>query len=131
MRDIRSDLQERLDAVAKDRFALQAQLTELDHIETGIKALMQREGMLFVAASNGNGSHSEAEIRTPLSQFVLQTLREAQQPMPLDKVRDEAIKAGLDFGDKSPGRVVHWALVGMAQHGSVEKLKSGWRIKED
>ena len=134
MRDIRSDLQERLSAIAKDRADLEGKLAELDHIEVGIKALLEREGFLFMApASNGNGkgSHVEADTGTSLSQFLLQMLREAGKPVPLESIRDEAIKAGLEFGDKKPGRVIHWALVGMGQHGSVEKLEDGWKIKGD
>ena len=135
MRDIRPDLQERLDAIAQDRAALQTKLADLDHMEVGIKALMQREGSLFVvaaaAASNGNGSHSEADAGTGLSQFLLQYLRQARQPTPPGDIRDKAIEAGLKFGDKKPGRVIHWALVGMAQHGSVEKIGENWKIKED
>ena len=135
MRDIRPDLQERLVAIDKDRAALQAKLTELDHMETGIKALMRREGSLFVAAAtaatpNGIGSHSEADAGTGLAPFLLQYLRQARKPTPLGDIRDKAIEAGLEFGDKKPGRVIHWALVGMAQHGSVEKIGENWQIKD-
>src|ERR1035441_9684395 len=111
MRDIRSALQERLDAVAKNRSTLQAQLAELDHIETGIKALMQREAVLFITTSNGNGNQSDPDVGTPMAQFVLQALRRAQQPVSLEDLKKMAVEAGVDFGEKSPGRVLHYALV--------------------
>ena len=133
MRDIRADLRERLDAVAKDRATLQSQLAELNGIETGIRALLQREGTNFTATStNGNGSSGKrsAATGTELSQFLSQTMSETGKPLPLAALRDRAVQAGIDFGAKKPGRVVHWALVGMQQHGSVEKQEDKWIIKD-
>ena len=51
MRDIRTDLQERLDAVGRDREELQRRISEIDQIETAIKALLKRESENFAAIS--------------------------------------------------------------------------------
>jgi hypothetical protein len=51
MRDIRADLQERLDAVGRDREDLQRRISEIDQIETVIKALLKRESENFGATS--------------------------------------------------------------------------------
>jgi hypothetical protein len=51
VRDISSDLQERLDAVGRDREELQRRISEIDHIETAIKALLKRESDNFGATS--------------------------------------------------------------------------------
>jgi hypothetical protein len=132
MRDIRSDLQERLNVIAADREELQRRMTELAHIEDGIKALLQRESVQFVASVNdsGNGIHA-ATGGTELARLVLQTLRQANKPLHLDEIKDAAEAAEFDFGEKSPGRVLHWAMVGMAQGGSVEKVNGKWQIKEE
>lgn len=50
MRNIRTDLQERLDAVVREREELQRRLTDLDPVEAAIKALIKREDETFVAA---------------------------------------------------------------------------------
>ena len=50
MRNIRADLQERLDAVAREREGLQRRIAELDPVEAAINALMKREDETFVAA---------------------------------------------------------------------------------
>ena len=63
--------------------------------------------------------------------MVLQTLRQANKPLHLDEIKDAAEAAEFDFGEKSPGRVLHWAMVGMAQGGSVEKVNGKWQIKEE
>ena len=51
MRDIRADLEERLDAVGRDREQLQRRITEIDQIETAIKAVLKRETDNFGTAS--------------------------------------------------------------------------------
>ncbi len=144
MRDIRSDLQERLDAVTRDREDLRQRLAELEAVEASINALLLRESAQFSARTNGNGngtpvaglnlSASDAafyEGGTDLARLLLQTLRRSGKAMPLEDLKDAAERAGLDFGAKAPGRVIHWALVGMAQSGSVEKIGEMWQIKPE
>lgn len=50
MRNILADLQERLDAVAKERIELQQRIADLEPVEAAIKALMKREDETFVSA---------------------------------------------------------------------------------
>jgi Tfp pilus assembly protein PilN len=131
MRDIRVDLQERLDGLGADRQELQRRLTEIDRIEEGIKALLQRETVQFAASVqiNDDGEISDGGS-TELARLVLQTLRQHSQPLSLEAIKEAAEAANFDFGEKSPGRVLHWALVGMAQGGGVEKVNGKWQIKE-
>lgn len=51
MRNIRADLQERLDEVVREREELQRRITALDPIEDAIKALIRREDETFLAGS--------------------------------------------------------------------------------
>jgi hypothetical protein len=131
MRDIRVDLQERLNTVAQKRAALHVILKELDTIESGINALLQLEGGYFAVSQNGNVNHVTVEdTGTELAQFILRTLRQAQQAVSLDDLKEAAISTNINFGDKKPGRVIHWALVGMARHGLVDKRDEKWMIME-
>jgi hypothetical protein len=132
MRDIRVDLQERLDGIAKDREGLQRSMTELDRIEAGILALLQREAEQFSMPTNGANETADAGSwggSTGLARLVLSTLHKASRALSLDEIKEVAETAEFDFEGKSPGRVLHWALVGMAQGDSVEKVNGKWQIK--
>jgi hypothetical protein len=132
MRDIRADLKERLNTIAQKRTALQVSLKELETVESGIQYLLQLEDGLFAVSQNGNGNHAiVADTGTELAQFILRTLRGSPQPLSLDDLKEAAVTTtNIDFGDKKPGRVIHWALVGMARHDIVEKRDEKWVIME-
>jgi hypothetical protein len=120
-----------LNAIAREYEDLQRRLTELNNIEAGIKALIMRESQNYAASSNGTGDDYTDSGGTELARFVLQTLRQANKPLTVEDFKEAADAAKIDFGEKSPGRVLHWALVGMAQGGSVEKVNDKWRIKKE
>ena len=70
VRDIRSDLQERLDAVGRDREELQRRLNEIDPIETAIKALLKRESDNFGKHESENfGAISSAVVERDFGSF--------------------------------------------------------------
>ena len=132
MRDIRSDLKERLGSIAKEREAIQAsvqgRLSELEKMEAGINALLRLEDRTF-RSTNGNGhSHAADGGSTPLARLILTTLNAAKRPLTVDEFKEAAHAAKFDFGDKSPGRVIHWGLVGMAQGGTIEKDGGKWQF---
>jgi hypothetical protein len=53
------------------------------------------------------------------------------RPKSLGDLKRIAVAHGLDFNGKKPGRVIHFALLGMAQNGDVEMVEKGvWKIKE-
>jgi hypothetical protein len=118
-------LRERLKTIASER-------ARLDKMEAGIKELLQLENQGFTASKNGNGAHAAAETgNTPLAHFVLDTLKQSKRALSVDDLKAAAERAGLDFGEKSPGRVLHWALVGKLRSGIVEQVGGGkWRLKE-
>ena len=49
MRDIREDLQERLDAIGRDREELKRRLSDLETVELAIQALFKRETETFTS----------------------------------------------------------------------------------
>jgi hypothetical protein len=134
MRDIRSDLRERLGSIEQDRERLKAsiqrQLEELDQMEIGVKALLDQEERRF-AASNGSGNgHAADDGTTPLARLIISLLKNSPRPLTVDEFKTAAATARFDFGEKSPGRVIHWGLVGMQQGGIVEKKGGRWQLKE-
>jgi hypothetical protein len=140
MRDIRDDLRERLSEISKRRAELESQLAELDAAEVTTNSLLHREderwavaernpsaAPLFVSSVplqyEGNGKYS-----SPVAKFVLRTLAE-QGPSDLPSLKRAARKAGIGFGEKSPGRSLHFLLTGMRQTGRVEKDGENWKLK--
>jgi hypothetical protein len=133
MRDIRSDLKERLATLDAERTALKQQLVALDKSEFAINALLTSEDMRFAPTANMDLFSTPPEVdagTTPLAKFLLLTLRSADRALSLDEIKVAAEAANFDFEDKSPGRVIHYALVGMTQNGSVVSIGDLWRIKE-
>lgn len=49
MRDIRADLQERLEAIGRDREELKRRIADLEPLETAINAVLMRESEKFTA----------------------------------------------------------------------------------
>lgn len=141
MRDIRRDLRERLDAVGKERKTLQARLAELDSTEAGIKALLNREERDFgvqpvqrqlpdIVPDQPNGFGY-----TPLSKLILKIARSNQNRwLSLADFKQAAADEHFDFGEQSPGRTLHWALVGLTANGHLESEGTDkdrkYRLKE-
>jgi hypothetical protein len=122
MVDIRPALRERLKTIASER-------ARLDQMEAGIKALLQLENEGEASTNGNSGEHAETGT-TPLAHFILDTLKHTTRAMTVNDLKTAAHKAGIDFGEKSPGRVLHWALVGKSRSGVVEKVGGRWRLKE-
>jgi hypothetical protein len=125
MRDIGPVLRERLATIARER-------ARLNEMEAGIKALLKLEGGEdFKSSTNGDGDHAGEPSNTPLAKFLLDTLKQAKRSLTVTDLKAAAKNAGLDFGEKSPGRVLHWALVGKMRSGVVEKVGGKWRLVEE
>lgn len=126
MRDIRPDLRERLASIVHDRAIL-------DEEEAGVKAFLRieerrwqfgpppDEGGAAVDADNGNDNG------TPLTRAIRSALR-AKRSLTVEELKTAVKDTGYDFGERSPGRVLHWGLVGMGR--AVEKVGEKWRLKE-
>jgi hypothetical protein len=132
MRDIREDLRQRLTRIGLQRAELQQRLAWLGDVQEHIKAALEYEtresdtdqSMLF-------SEFGEPEPdRSPLAQFLREVLSDLR-PHTLEELKTAATARSLDFKGKNPGRVLHFALVGMAQSHLVESLGSGtWRLKQ-
>jgi hypothetical protein len=127
VRDIRSDLRERLDAIAKRKVQLKAEAESLDQEEIAVQGLIQREDQRFgvrtsqlVLTSPELNQSANGFGRTPLSRLILNILKQNNHALGLDDFKKFAADLGFDFGEQSPGRTLHWALVGLTQSGHLE-----------
>jgi hypothetical protein len=141
MRDIRAGLRERLDAIAKERAVLRTRLSEAESQEAAIRALLKQEEAKFgklepILPFSGilepsDGDTATVRGRTPLSQMILNYLvQNAGRPVTLQDFKAAAEHVRFDFGQKAPGRVLHWALVGMEENQLVRKTEKGYTLAE-
>jgi hypothetical protein len=71
-----------------------------------------------------------SEAGTTLS-IILREEMAGSKKRHLDELSQAAVKRGYPFGDKAPGRVVHFALLGMKSGNLVEQLGEGyWRLSQ-
>ncbi len=127
MRDITMDLEERIVETKKDRVRLLRQIDALDQnaemLITMLESEMARwpeQGILPGLAGSNGASRSSSTF----SRFLQQALSDGR-PRRLDELKLLAQGQGIDFGSKTPGRVLHYALVAMQQNRMVKRLKSG------
>jgi hypothetical protein len=141
MRDIREDLRERLDAFAAQRVELERQLAEVQTQETSYKVALRQEEQRIRDLTDSRGAslfptsapamNSDAATSSPALTFViLNAMVSKRRPLALDEIKD-AISNSFDFGEKAPGRSIHFGLVGLQRAGEVDRLPDGrWTIAE-
>ncbi|MGD0115717.1 MAG: hypothetical protein ABSC13_06920 [Dehalococcoidia bacterium] len=133
MRDIRKDLKERLESIAVQKRAAENQLARLKETEDMYQALLEDEQLRWKAqqpplAGLETMRQPKSNGRTPLGRFIMEMLGDGRVWERADLAK-LASNRGLIGTDKSPGRVLHFSLVGMAQNGLVEKVgDSSWRL---
>lgn len=136
VRDLREEVRQRLQLILAERGQLQQRLQFLEESEKQLKQLLAFEEMRiryeqtnmafpFVAPDKQN---VEAD-RSTLALFLKDCLLDGQSHS-LGDLKAKAEDAGIEFEGKHPGRVLHFALLGMSQGGSVEMVKKGvWRMR--
>jgi hypothetical protein len=116
-----------------ERETLQKKLSLLTDQVASIERLLEAENTiwekvnppLFVGSDNGQQG-------TALSQMLLDVLRSKNGIASLDELKEVATQRGVPFGDKHPGRVIHFALLGMGQHKLVRRLADGrWELVKE
>jgi hypothetical protein len=129
VRDITEDLRQRLSKIRIERGVLQSRLQWLDKVEASLADALEyeRAGVDAGQAFLSFGVQPEEE-RTPIAQFLREALSDLR-PRSLDDLKRAAEERGVAFGDKTPGRSLHFALVGMQQGGIVQRTEDGnWRM---
>jgi hypothetical protein len=135
MRDIRPDLRERLQSVLNKRQTYQRALDALSVEENLLTKLLQAEdamfdtSTLFDAVEDAKPTElSPPQPASPLSEVLLDTLKTKSGPVTIEELKQSAAQRGVPFGGKRPGRVIHFVMLGMAQHNLVEKKDGGWML---
>jgi hypothetical protein len=110
--------------------------SENDEFERRKQKNLQRIAMLREIQAEQNRAQASLPMgdpqseATPLSVFLRKALG-AGKAYTAGELGSMAAREGLINGEKSPGRSVHFALVGMSQHGYVGRHEDGlrWVIK--
>jgi hypothetical protein len=129
MRDIRQDLRERRDSVRAKREAMESEIVSLKSQEQAYDRLIGEEDALWAKVSPTLFIDENVAAGSILSQVLLDTLKSKSGGASLEELKASAVQRGIPFGDKQPGRVIHFAMLGMAQHKLVERKGDGnWML---
>ncbi len=131
MRDIRKDLKDRLADIKARRNEMQAELRRLADQEAAVERLLLAEESKWRHTTPSLFESEPQPQQMTLSQLLLDTLKSKNGTASLDELKEEARQSGVPFGRKQPGRAIHFAMLGMAQHNLVERTKDGkWSLKK-
>jgi hypothetical protein len=137
MRDIREDLRERIDALAREKQNKEIEIAAIDQKIAMLDGLLQQEEerqnpvmqvpLTFATKYNIRSMRAD-RYSSPLSLAVLHVFQ-THNPAHLEQFKAQAIKDGVEFGGKHPGRMIHFLLIGMEQNGLVKRTDDGrWRL---
>jgi len=134
LRDIRSDLQERLDRLTAERLQLQTKLAALESLEATFKTALREEEVRVSRLSADRPqlplSDPDPEAASPAYAFIgsaiKSLMKSKNRPLAKDEIRDELVKTKTyDFGQRKPGRSVHFGLMSLVNGGDVDQLPDG------
>ena len=126
-RDIRDDLNERLASIEQERERLVSRLESLATAKAGIEVLLEGEVTHFT-----DEQYYPLFLAAPsnINDFVMQQLRKGGN-WTVEELKQEAARMGFHFGDKKPGRVIHFLLVALKRGGTVQQEPNGkWCLSE-
>jgi hypothetical protein len=114
------------------RESLQRALSSVDAQEETLNALLAAEEAMWQQLNPPLFESTEEKPQgSPLSQVLLDTLKAQSGTASLEDLKKSAVQRGVPFGGKQPGRVIHFAMLGMAQHKLVERKGDGnWMLVE-
>jgi hypothetical protein len=95
----------------------------------GIRALLQDEEERFANSVAPLFPENDASGR--LRKLIVHVFEAQKRPLDLDEIKGEIAKTDYDFGEKKPGRAIHFALLGMGQTGDVERQDDKRWIMKD
>jgi hypothetical protein len=128
MRDIRTDLRERLEDLERQRAELTSKLEDLDAQRVTVGALLDAEQKRFGDAviSHDDGTATVFQMKPVhnLARLMRQFLADGSR-LSTQRLAELAVSSGYPFGDKAPGRAVHFGLVGLQRGGHVTRSGDG------
>jgi hypothetical protein len=135
VKNLRDELLERLERVRGEHGQLTQRLNRLIELEQAIDLLIREEdlriqttqlSLLPVKAVNGR----KVIGRTELSRFIVRALADGKSRS-LNELVDMAKNENISFDNKSPKRVLHFALVGLKRNNYARTpSKSVWQLTE-
>jgi hypothetical protein len=135
LHDLREELRQRLTLIDIERGQIRERLVFLEESEVHVRALLSYEEMRmrtddpnlvlpFLSSPRGDGPE-----RTKLTLFLRDKMADGQT-WTLEDLKKAAEDSKMEFDGKQPGRVLHFALLGMAQNGTAEMVSKGtWRLR--
>ena len=130
MRDITKDIEERIAEVEAEQGRLQRRIDALAEKGDKLRGVLEYELMRSPPQTSIPGLEAQNghRLSSPISRFVMKALRDGTARS-LNELKRRAKDDGIDFGGKNPGRVLHFALVGMRQTKMVRRLETGeWQL---
>ena len=123
---MKSDIKAMLDSVIAERAQVEQRLATLKQREDTLRAwLLEEQPSQPDLPIEGGATGS-----TPLSSFLRSILGDGK-PHTVKELGTLASGKGLIKGEKSRGRVVHFALIGLSQHDYVKRNEEGaWVAKK-
>jgi hypothetical protein len=131
MKDIRKDLQERLDSVRAQREHFLNRIAKLNEQEKSLEILLQEEEAEWkgrqLALKGILADGLQQRPRTKLTEFIHTALSDGNSHTLDDLVR-MAQRQDFVFNGKSPRRTINFGLLAMKNNNQVEMLGRGvWR----
>lgn len=136
MHDIRPDLQDRLNTLDAEKKDLETRLGDVERVRQSIITLIQSEDTRWGVLDQGNllkgkRPHELTKDRkgaTHLSRLLLELL-DNERSRSLSELLTAAKERDFPFGEKSPARVLHFALLALKNRGWVERTEDGlWKL---
>jgi hypothetical protein len=143
VRDIRPDLQERIDEIDREMARLEASVVLLRSARQRYRDMLNEENARWQTVSGNGGStpngssinaqgdprpQEDPKGRTPLARLVLEVLSDGEVHTERD-VMEQAVARKYPFGEKNPLNVVHFAMIGMGQNKTIHNAgKAAWRL---
>jgi hypothetical protein len=125
MNDIRQDLRERIDVYDSEIAELNDAIKTLESEAKHARELLAIEERRWARVTGPLFEKSEPEPQGQLSGVVLDVLSK-QDSMELSHIKEAVVGRGYPFGEKDPGRSLHFALVGLSKQGLVQKVDGRW-----
>ncbi|MFY9672869.1 MAG: hypothetical protein WAK13_00365 [Terriglobales bacterium] len=100
--------------------------------EKTLDSLIEEEDAIWEKLAPRLFEGTDEQQGSVLSQVLLDTLKsKSDLSASLDELKESAVQRGVPFGEKKPGRVIHFAMLGMEQHDLVAKTPDGrWQLVE-
>jgi hypothetical protein len=135
MQDIRQELRERIKQTQDRGDLLRQELEQLDATEKSLQAVLSSETEIWkrltttppfpqFATTDEQSDNGSSTLPGLLVEFMRNGAAWS-----MDEFKAELQRRAYPFGEKAPGRVINFALVGLQNHKKAKKLEDGrWEV---